>query len=386
MRCLMKKNKNILIIIIMILSILLIGLFSYCIIHYVKMKEKISYKNTITIKVGEDIPTIRNYIDKKDIKKVSKIKINWKKIKIENNKIYNVGTYTGNFQYHKKEFTVILKVIDKIAPTIHGVKDIEIYEKDQIDLLKNIQVEDNSHEKIKATVEGEYDTNKKGEYTLNYVATDSSNNTTKQEFKLKVKEKIISNPTTTRNNTTKTTKGYTIEKKNGVYYIDGILIANKTYSLPSTYAPGGLLSTFTNHYNQMKTDASNAGIHLEIISAYRSYYTQANLYNNYVARDGKQEADRYSARAGHSEHQTGLAADLNSLDQNFIDTKEGKWLNENCYRYGFIIRYPKEKENITGYMYEPWHIRYVGVDIATKLYNNGNWITLEEYLGITSKY
>ena len=136
----------------------------------------------------------------------------------------------------------------------------------------------------------------------------------------------------------------------------------------------------------MKNDAKNNNINLYIRSGFRSYNTQVSLYNNYVKRDGKAAADTYSARAGHSEHQTGLAADINSLDQSFINTKEGKWLNDNCYKYGFIIRYPKGKESITGYIYEPWHIRYVGTDISSKLYNNGNWITLEEYLGIDSKY
>lgn len=165
-----------------------------------------------------------------------------------------------------------------------------------------------------------------------------------------------------------------------------MLIANKTYALPSSYAPGSLLNTFMDAFYNMQSAATNEGISLSIISGYRSYTTQQNLYQNYVNRDGKALADTYSARAGHSEHQTGLAADINSLDQGFINTFEGKWLNDNCYKYGFIIRYPKGKENITGYMYEPWHIRYVGIEMATSLYNNGNWISLEEYLGITSKY
>ena len=141
-----------------------------------------------------------------------------------------------------------------------------------------------------------------------------------------------------------------------------------------------------NAFNKMQADAATQGIELSIVSGYRSYSRQNTLYNNYVARDGKVAADTYSARAGHSEHQTGLAADINSLYQSFINTVEGQWLNNNCYKYGFIIRYPQGKESITGYMYEPWHIRYVGVDIATKLYNNGNWLSLEEYLGITSVY
>ena len=136
----------------------------------------------------------------------------------------------------------------------------------------------------------------------------------------------------------------------------------------------------------MRDDALKEGINLEIISGYRSYADQAYIYNNYVLSDSKSNADTYSARAGHSEHQTGLAADINSLNTNFIYTKEGMWLNNNCHKYGFIIRYPEGKASVTGYMYEPWHIRYVGAPLASELYNNGNWISLEEYYGITSTY
>ncbi len=183
----------------------------------------------------------------------------------------------------------------------------------------------------------------------------------------------------------KTSKGYEIKKVKGLYYIKGILIANKTYSLPSTYAPGDLLSEFTIAFTKMKNDAAKEGITLTVVSGYRSYTRQTTLYNNYVARDGKVNADTYSARPGHSEHQTGLAADLNLVDTSFENTKAGKWLAKNCYKYGFILRYPKGKESITGYIYEPWHFRFIG-DEAENLYNNGNWISLEEYLGIDSKY
>ena len=128
------------------------------------------------------------------------------------------------------------------------------------------------------------------------------------------------------------------------------------------------------------------GLNLWIASGYRSYATQKRLYNNYVSSDGKEAADTYSARPGYSEHQTGLAFDLNSVEESFANTDEGKWVKDNCYRYGLIIRYPKGKESITGYIYEPWHLRYVGVKLATKLYNDGDWITLEEYFGVDSKY
>lgn len=166
-------------------------------------------------------------------------------------------------------------------------------------------------------------------------------------------------------------------------YINGILIANKTYSLPATYNPG-VDGAAQAALNEMINGAKAEGINLFLKSGFRSYSTQETLYNNYVARDGVAEADRYSARPGHSEHQTGLAFDLNSLEQSFGDTKEGKWLEQNCWKYGFIIRYPKNKESITGYMYEPWHVRYLGKDVAKSVYESG--LCLEEYLNITSVY
>lgn len=182
-----------------------------------------------------------------------------------------------------------------------------------------------------------------------------------------------------------TEKGYTLKIENGITTIDGILIANKTYSLPESYG-GALTSDVMNAFNLMNADAIALGLNLWIQSGYRSYYTQDYIYNNYVARDGQVAADTYSARPGHSEHQSGLAFDLNTIDDSFTNTAEGKWVNNNCYRYGFIIRYPKGKDNITGYMHESWHLRYVGVDLATALYNNGDWITMEEYYGISSSY
>ena len=169
----------------------------------------------------------------------------------------------------------------------------------------------------------------------------------------------------------------------GLTYIQGILVVNKTYSLPSDYNPG-VDSTANAALNEMIAAAAKEGINLWIASGFRSYSRQETLYNNYVARDGKAAADRYSARPGYSEHQTGLAFDLNSLEQSFGETKEGKWIAENCWKYGFILRYPQNKEAQTGYMYEPWHVRYLGKDIAEKIYKSG--LCLEEYLNITSVY
>ena len=190
------------------------------------------------------------------------------------------------------------------------------------------------------------------------------------------------------------------ENKDGLKIIDGILIVNKSFPLPEDYVPEDPYEPINGrdycsncvtketykHFKEMQTDIEVLGLNIWIQSGYRSYNFQNGLYNNYVAKDGKAAADTYSARAGYSEHQTGLAFDLNTITTEFADTPEGKWIHDNAYRYGFILRYPKGKENITGYMYEPWHLRYVGVDLATKLYNNGDWITLEEYFDLPSTY
>lgn len=186
-------------------------------------------------------------------------------------------------------------------------------------------------------------------------------------------------------------KNGTVSCENGVYYITDdatgvkFIIVNKTYTLPSSYGPGGLTSDCSAAFNKLAADAKADGISLNNRSGYRSYSYQNTLYNNYVSRDGKSAADRYSARPGHSEHQTGLAIDCNSLSQDFAYTPEGKWLAANCWKYGFILRFREGKESKTGYMYEPWHIRYIGSsELAEKLTNSG--LCVEEYYGITSSY
>ena len=116
------------------------------------------------------------------------------------------------------------------------------------------------------------------------------------------------------------------------------------------------------------------------MSGFRSYWDQNYIYNNSVKNYGVEQTDTFSARPGHSEHQTGLAFDIGAIDDDMGEWPSGIWLAENAHRYGFIIRYPKGKQHITGYKYGPWHVRYLGVNVATKVYNSG--LTLEEYLGI----
>lgn len=172
-----------------------------------------------------------------------------------------------------------------------------------------------------------------------------------------------------------------LKSLNTPVYIKGVLIANKNYGLPANYAPGESKEA-RYAFNKMATDAKKDGVRLYTFSTYRSFATQSQLYNQYVARDGRAAADRYSARPGYSEHQTGLAFDIAEVGASdpFKESKATQWMARNAYKYGFIVRYPQGKERITGYMYEPWHLRYLGVNTATKVYKSG--LTLEEYLGI----
>jgi D-alanyl-D-alanine carboxypeptidase len=185
------------------------------------------------------------------------------------------------------------------------------------------------------------------------------------------------------------------------------VVVNKQRQLsPKTYAPSDLTvpnipmrSNITNTEKQVRqvtatalekmvADAKKEGFALNLQSGYRSYDFQVALYDRYVSEQGKAVADSQSARPGYSEHQTGLAADLGSASHPecdvadcFGDTPEGKWLAANAYKYGFIIRYPENLTNITGYIPEPWHIRYTGVDLAAEMHKKGV-LTLEQFFDL----
>ena len=169
-------------------------------------------------------------------------------------------------------------------------------------------------------------------------------------------------------------------------YINGILLVNKKYPLPSTYNKGEDPVAKAALVKMLEA-GKVAGYEYDAFSGFRSYEYQTTLYNRYVNRDGKENADRYSARPGYSEHQTGLAFDIGEkgrqdlwLTAEFGETPAGQWLMNNAHHYGFILRYPLGKEHITGFMYESWHYRYVGIEQATVIYNEKT--TLEEYLNI----
>ncbi|QRG70126.1 M15 family metallopeptidase [Brevibacillus choshinensis] len=182
------------------------------------------------------------------------------------------------------------------------------------------------------------------------------------------------------------------------------VLVNKQHQLPDQYTPNDLvfpnvpyLLPEKSEKRQMRKEAAAAleqlfsaakadGVSLAGVSAYRSHAYQKALFNRYVQKDGLEKARTYSAIPGTSEHETGLAIDVSGADGKcaatscFAGTKEAKWLAQHAHEYGFIIRYPDGKDNITGYMYEPWHLRYVGNEVAQAV--TAKNITLEEYFGV----
>ena len=180
---------------------------------------------------------------------------------------------------------------------------------------------------------------------------------------------------------------------------DILMIVNKEYGLSEEYKPNDLtkvehcdFSVGSDECHQLKKEPAEAieemfaaaredGYEIIMRTGYRSYGYQAALYESYKEKDGEEAADKYSARPGSSEHQSGLCCDvgIEGKDLNaFEGTDEAKWIADNSWKYGFVVRYPQDKEDITGYMYEAWHIRYVGKEVAEYMHEKN--LTLEEYL------
>ncbi len=202
-----------------------------------------------------------------------------------------------------------------------------------------------------------------------------------------------------------------IETEDGVNYIQNPeniqVLVNKDHSLPIGYRPADLVIpdvkfSFDEKHEKklMRKEAAEAlelmfnaaleeGVEIVAVSGFRSYERQTQVYTASVETSGAEHAQQAVAEPGKSEHQTGLTMDVSSiensynLDQNFGEVEAGKWLAKHCSEYGFIIRYPEGKENITGYMYEPWHIRYVGEDVAKDIYSLG--LSFEEYVQLVEE-
>ena len=186
-------------------------------------------------------------------------------------------------------------------------------------------------------------------------------------------------------------KGYYIDTEQTDLSLGCLVQANKHYYLGESYVPSNLVKIddyddYINeeayeHFKQMRDALKEEGFNLVVISGYRSYTSQYNIYNYYLDKYGSQEVvDEFSSRPGYSDHQTGYTVDISVDDVYYTELASSKaydWLKDNSYKYGFIIRYPEGKENITGYEFEAWHYRYVGLESAEYIYKNG--LTFDEY-------
>lgn len=341
----------------------------------IKEYEKSKRKGHVTYKLNGKEKIELNYGDSYNDEYIT-FKINNKRcndVTISTNlNVKKTGDYVILYNLKNKYYLVRkVSVVDKEKPVINILGD-EVEEIDFSSKYKEtgFTAYDNYDGDIKnkVKVKGKVNTKRSGTYKLTYKVSDSSGNTDEKTRTVIVKDKTQS-----------TIKSPEIKVLNGITYVEGILLVNKTYHLPKNYDPKVNKEALKN-LKKMQADAKALGLSLPLVSGYRSYETQEKLHDKYVKKDGEEVASTYSAKPGESEHQTGLAFDIGSVDRSFANTIEAKWIEENSYLYGFIVRYPKGKTDITGYIYEPWHVRYLGEKTAKDVYLSG--LTLEEYLGV----
>ena len=367
-------------------KILLVGLFIIVTILtiYLIIPKRYGYQKEVIETFKED-----NLYEKiKETKKYSKT-LETAILENKFNKDY-FGEYLNIIYVENKDF------IDKVNNLLSlGYKSDEInlfYEK----LPDNINV----------ITSNEYDKNISNYLTLSYFNIDNLDRYIKYENNDNKFTSVYDTTTIKDNYNYEDTVTFVNAYLDKDYYTNDIVlskeeekkidvIVNKYYKLSKDYEPDDLTkidSKFASGSNQrlrkeaaikfeeMAAEALKNGYKIYAGSTYRSYDYQLGLYNRYVAKDGFDEAETYSARAGYSEHQLGLAVDIINGKWEYLseNDEEYEWLIDNSYKYGFILRYPRGKEYITGYVFEDWHFRYLGIDLATKVYNSK--LTYDEYV------
>lgn len=290
----------------------------------------------------------------------------------------------------KNEIDKLIKEIEELLAT-NDYKNkklkLDTFNKRIDELSKNSKkIVENNYNKISVEYLDSYTDDERANYDSyinDYMISLKESNYSKANSILQKLSEYVDNINIVASERSKAVNGVVNEE--GVTKIKGILLVNKDYPLPNWYNYGED-SEALSAFNEMVTAASGEGIYLHKISSFRSYDNQAQIYNNYVAMYGEEYASSISAQAGTSEHQSGLSFDIGGVDQGmwlmqeFKDTSEGKWLRNNAYKYGFILRFPEGKEHITKYIFEPWHYRYIGKEYSAN-FKEGN-LTLEEYLGM----
>ncbi len=345
---------------------------------YVDGKKKTEMTKNVEFGETPDIsPKALKLTAKKDGKK---LEISYEEPQISKLKTYEVKYKAKGLS---KEFILKLDVKDTTAPVITGTKEYTVgvgeeFTKDKLDVLITDNYDDNLTDKLEMN---QVVTSKEGTYDSELQVKDSSGNVGKMKIKVTVSESAGGS-----------------DSPSGIRPVpnpdDVTVLLNKGRALPDGWAPADLVGINSNNggeqylrseaaaqWEKIRTDSLNDGLVINVVSSYRSQSYQENLYNYYMSFDPI-NAPYYSACPRTSEHEAGLAIDISydgSLHDDLQNSSVGAWMNENGWKYGWIMRYPKGKEHITGYIFEPWHYRYVGKDLAEKLHNRG--ITMEEYYG-----
>lgn len=368
------NKKRILILVLFLLIILSIGI-------YLIVPKRYGYQKDVINVFKED-----NYYEKiKETKKYSKT---LETAVIENN--YKKEYFDEYLDINYVEEDNFINNINKLLDLGYKNKDINtFYEK----VPKSIDV----------ITSNKYDKNIINYISLNYFKEENLDRYIKYDFidtksvydTTILKEKYNYEDTVTYVNAYLDKDYYTNDiplSKEEASKLD--VIVNKYYKLDKNYEPEDLTvinSKFASgtqklrkeaagKFEEMASDMLKENLKIYAGSTYRSYSYQEGLYNRYVKKDGFKEAETYSARAGYSEHQLGLAVDIVNGKWNYLSEgdKEYTWLINNSYKYGFILRYPHESEYITGYVFEDWHFRYLGIDLATKVHESK--LTYDEYI------
>lgn len=305
-------------------------------------------------------------------KKVRKLK---KSVKITIFIIFIILIFIIFFVNYKKHTSTISYKLGKLG-----------YDKEEIETIKTLD-----HSKQEDILTKDYDKNIVEFLKEKYFIYDNLDRYIKYK-KLNPKDKI--SDIVSLVNVNRDRDYYTEMNKTNIE-LENLILVNKYYQLDKDFKFDDIVEVSNRHcygeqsirkevydkFIEMFNAAKLENLTIIINSSYRPYDYQENLWNRYARENGEKWADKYAARAGSSEHQTGLAIDVTTYNAkqqgDFEKTDEFTWMTNNAYKYGFILRYPKDKENITGYSYEPWHYRYVGKKVAEKIHNLG--ITYDEY-------
>lgn len=381
----MKKK----IIVIIILLLILISLVVLGFIWFHRNNSVNFKKDTFKFEYGEVVNIEgKQVLDTKDTEILKSFKAEYANLKLEEGKKYpKVGTHDLQIKYSingsdkKENIKIIVK--DSKEPEFTKFPDkIEVKKgSDPNEIATHFEAKDLSTVKITVNTE-KLTINEVGEYEVEVTAMDQYKNKVVKKANITVVDdqevvpEDVNNENGTSDNESKPT-AYTVSEPR---YVKGVMIINKKNPVPYNYMPYENAEAGDKARSLIK-EMQNLGYNINSsYSGFRSFDTQAGLYQNYVNNYGSQEADTFSARPGYSEHQTGLAFDLLHKDGTLVENSaEVNWIATNAHKYGFIVRYQVGKEHITGYQAEPWHIRYIG-SLATDVYNSG--LTLEEYLGV----